>query len=121
MSAKTASNPTPLDVLRACATALDDKKAESIRILDLEGKSSLADFFIVATGNSEPHLRALSQAVDKVLGDLGVPVHAIDSDVESGWVVVDAYDFMIHLFTEEKRKYYALESLWKDAREVPLA
>lgn len=109
-----------LDHVRHCCAALADRKAESIKVLYLGEKSSIADFFVLASGTSDPHLRALSNAAEKALKEDGVDILARDRRPGTGWVVVDAYDFIVHLFTEEVRAHYNLEGLWKDAELIEL-
>lgn len=107
-----------LNVLKACRDALEDKKAIDLKILDVRGKSPITNFFILATANSEPHMKALAGALEGTLKDLGVKAVGRDYAAGSGWVVVDAFDFMAHIFQQEQRGLYKLESLWKDAKEV---
>src|SRR5690554_1753747 len=109
-----------LDELRCAVTAIEDKKGEAIRVLDVRGKSSVTDYIILATGTSDPHLKALKAGLDEGLKKAGVQLLGEDREVGSGWVVVDAFDFMIHLQTQEMRDLYALDRLWKDADEVRL-
>ena len=109
-----------LDEIRCAVTAIEDKKGEAIRVLDVRGKSSITDYMILATGTSNPHLKAIKGALDKALSETGVQLLGEDREVGSGWVVVDAFDFMIHLQTEEMRDLYRLDHLWRDADEVEL-
>ncbi|MBO6102656.1 MAG: ribosome silencing factor [Opitutales bacterium] len=109
-----------LDTIKACRDALDDKKAIDLKVLDVRGKSPITNYFILATANSEPHLRALSSALDEVLKDRGVKSVGRDYAAGSGWVVVDAFDFMAHIFLAEQRGMYKLEALWKDAKALEL-
>ena len=111
------SDPS-LKIVKACYDALDDKKAEDLKVLDVRGKSPITNYFIIATANSEPHLRALANELEKTLKDLGVKSIGRESNPGSGWVVVDAFDFMAHLFLPEQRGMYGIEALWKDS--VPL-
>ncbi len=106
--------------IQACCQALYDKKAENIVLLYLGEKSSVADYFVIATGTSDPHLRALTGTVVDTLKERKVPTMGADRSPGSGWSVVDAYDFLVHVFTEEVRAYYDLEGLWKDAERVEL-
>lgn len=112
--------PDLIEQIQACCQALDDKKAENLQILHLGPRSSLTDYFVIATGTSEPHLRALRDAVEKSLAELNVEIMGVDRSTRSGWVVVDAYDFIVHLFTAEQRGFYNLEGLWKDAARLPV-
>jgi len=116
---ETQTSPTdnaPSPLLTACCQALDDKKAEKLIVLELGTASSIADYFLIATGNSEPHLRALSSAVAGAMKEQQADVLAKEASTRSGWVVVDAFDLMVHLFTEEMRSFYNLEGLWRDAK-----
>ena len=115
--AKKKLDPT-LEVVEKCRTALDDKKADDIKVLDVRGKSPITNYFVIATANSEPHLRALAGELERTLKDLGVKSVGRDYNTSSGWVVVDAFDFMAHIFLPEQRGLYGIESLWKDAEEV---
>jgi ribosome-associated protein len=108
-------------LVTAICRALDDKKAEDLRILDVGDESTITDFLILATGNSDTHLRALRIEVERVLKETNTRVVGEDDRRESGWTVIDAFDVMVHLFTAEKRKFFGLEKLWRDAREVTLA
>jgi len=107
-----------LEEMRICCQALDDKKAIDIKILDVRGISSITDYFIIATGNSLPHLRALKDTLNKACRAASMNVLGIDASHESGWIVIDVFDFMVHIFSEEMRENYNLEALWKDGKMV---
>lgn len=111
----TAEHPALLALI---CKALDEKKAGDLRVLDVSEQSSITDYLILATGTSEPHLRALRVELEKVIDATGTKILGMDKGLESGWLVVDAFDIMIHVFTPENRKKYALENLWKDAEEI---
>lgn len=115
MKAKT---PAPLALVKLCCRALDDKKAGDLRVLDVHEQSSITDYLIVATGTSDPHLRALRVELEKVIDATGIRILGMDAARESGWVVIDAFDVMVHLFLADQREHYGLENLWKDAVEV---
>lgn len=105
----------------AAVKALDDKKAADIRVLELGQLSSVADYLVVASGNSEPHLRALRIEVERALDESGARARGTESQKESGWTVVDAFDVIFHIFRDDVRRSYALESLWKDGLDIPVA
>ncbi|MDR2981665.1 MAG: ribosome silencing factor [Puniceicoccales bacterium] len=113
--------PPQMELIRRCVRALDDKKAEGLRVLHVGDKSSVTDYFIIATGNSEPHLRALRIAVEKELDDAKEKIVGVESQPASGWCVVDAFDVMIHIFLQGQRDSFRLETLWKDGVDVPVA
>lgn len=115
---KSADIDPTLEIVKKCWQALDDKKAEDISVLDVRGKSPITNYFIVATATSEPHLRALANELEKTLKDLNVKSVGRDYNTSSGWVVVDAFDFMAHIFLPEQRGLYGIESLWRDGRKV---
>ena len=110
---KTESSTLPV-IIQQCAEALDQKKAEQLRVLYVGDISSITDYFIIATGTSNPHLKALSQTVLETLENEGQDAVVSGAGDQSGWVVVDAYDFMVHIFTAQTREYFNLEGLWKD-------
>lgn len=97
---------------------LDEKKAGELAVLDVSEQSSITDYLILATATSEPHLRALRVEIEKALDAAAVKIVGIEARQESGWLVVDAFDVMIHLFLADKRELYGLERLWRDAVEV---
>ena len=109
-----------LDEIRLAVAAIEDKKGESIRVLDVRGKSSITDYMVLAAGTSNPHLKAIKASLDQALKDAGVQLIGENREIGSGWVVVDAFDFMVHLQTEEMRDVYRLDQLWGDAKEVEL-
>ena len=107
-------DPT-IEVVKKCWKVLDDKKAEDLKVLDVRGRSPITNYFIVATATSEPHLHALSNELDKTLKELGIKSVGREYNPGSGWVVVDGFDFMAHIFLPEQRGMYGIEALWKDA------
>ncbi|MBL9188316.1 MAG: ribosome silencing factor [Opitutaceae bacterium] len=107
-----------LATVKLCCGALDDKKAEGLTVLDVSEQSSITDYLVIATANSTTHLRALRVEVEKVLDAAGVRLVGMETSQESGWLVVDAFDVMLHLFLAETRERYGLERLWRDATEL---
>ena len=97
---------------KSIAQALEDCKGEDVKIYDMRGKSNLADFFVVATGAAAPHLKALVAESQAAMKDAGVNSYRTSGDPESGWIVVDYIDVVVHVFSTEARAYYALEKLW---------
>ena len=111
--------PDSETIALAAAHAASDKKAENIRILDLRKVSSFADYFVICTGTSDPHLKAIGSEIrEKLRDNLGLTAHA-DGFPASQWVVLDYHGVIIHIFQAEKRDFYDLESLWRDAPVVP--
>jgi ribosome-associated protein len=114
-----ASRIEPPAMLVDLVRALDAKKAEDLRVIHVGTVSTITDWLVLATGGSEPHLRALRIETERVLDAAAAPIAGTDGGQPgSGWTVVDAYQIMVHLFTAEQRANYALERLWRDAEEV---
>lgn len=107
-------------LVKLCCRALDDKKAEDLRVFDVSAQSSITDYLILATGTSEPHLRAMREELERVLAEGGVAIVGIENTPGSGWTVFDAFEVMVHLFTKENRAKYRLELLWNDADQLPV-
>ena len=93
---------------------LDINKALDIVSIDLEGKSSVADFMIVASGTSSRHIQALSEQVLEMLKDNGIKNSKIEGIDSSEWKLVDGIDIIVHIFHPEKRKFYELEKIWSE-------
>lgn len=106
-------------LLRNLITALEDKKADKLKVLYVGGISDITDYLVLATGNSETHLRALRIEAERIFDAVKAPLAGTDQGgFGSGWTVLDAYQIMVHFFTAEQRENYALDKLWKDASEV---
>lgn len=119
--APAASADSTLALLANIVRALDEKKAVDLRALRVSAQSSITDYLVLATGTSDPHLRALRVELEKVIDAAHAPIAGMESSEGSGWTVVDAYQIMVHLFTPEKREEYRLERLWQDAEDLPVA
>ena len=109
---------TSLDVACLCAQSADNKKGEDILVLDVHDISSVADYFVIITGQSEPHLKAVRNEIEQKLKDQGVVAKGIDGFPHSQWVVMNYFDVLVHIFAREPREFYALERLWGDAAKV---
>ena len=104
--------------LSVACEALLDRKAENLKLLYFGESSPLTDCFVIATGTSDPHLKALRDNLEKVLKEEKIEIFSRDRSQPSGWLVLDAIDFVVHLFSKEQREKYALEHLWKDAKHL---
>ena len=98
---------------KAVARALEERKGTDVKIWDVRGVSPLTDFFVVATGSAAPHLKALVAESQAAMKAAGVNSYRTSGDPESGWIVVDYIDVVVHVFSPEARAYYALEKLWE--------
>jgi ribosome-associated protein len=105
---------------RRAARAALDKKAIDLTVLDVQGVSNVTDYFLVCSGRSAPHVKTIADAIREELKEDGVrPLHA-EGQAESGWVLLDYGDVLMHVFLEDTRAYYALERLWGDAPSIPV-
>jgi ribosome-associated protein len=107
-----------LKLAKLCAAAALDKKADDVLVLDLRGLSSVTDFFVIVSGTSEPHLKAIADEIEKQAIAIGDKPRAVDGFPASHWVVMDFTDVIVHIFHPRVREHYALENLWGDAPKV---
>ena len=106
--------------VREAAQAALDKRAVNVVVLDVQGLSNVTDYFLVCSGKSTTHVQSITDAIRDELKGLGTrPLHA-EGVPESGWVLLDYGDVLIHVFLEDTRLYYALERLWGDAPTLSL-
>ena len=112
---------TPEQMAAIAAKALEDKKAKDVKILKTAEQTVLADYFVICSGSTAPHIKALVDEVDRKLSEAGEPPirrEGLRSDI---WVLMDFGSVIVHVFTEEARKFYNLERLWSDSQEVTLS
>lgn len=100
--------------------ALEDKKAEDIRIIDISNVSVLADYFLIANGSNRSQIQALADHVEEQLGKEGTPVRQIEGYDTANWILLDFGDIIIHIFDKENRLFYDLERIWRDGALVEL-
>lgn len=99
-----------------CRELAENKKAEQIEILDVRELSSVTDYFVITSGTSEPHLRAIvDEITDKLRDEHALRPRAIDGTFQASWVVLDYFDVIIHVMRQDVRDRYDLETLWGDA------
>lgn len=100
------------------AKVLDEKKGKEILVLETDGVTSLADYFVIGNGSSAPQLKALADACEKAMKDEDIFPHHIEGHRGGTWVLQDYGDVVLHLFSEEAREFYSLDRLWADAKEL---
>ena len=102
-----------------CQELAENRKAEDVVILDVRKVSSVTDYFVIASGTSEPHLRAISEEiVDQLRDQHEVRPRAVDGTLQTAWLVLDYFDVIVHVMRSDVRRRYDLESLWGDAPRV---
>lgn len=109
-----------LEIVKKAVAALEDKKAEEIAVIDIQGISTIADFFVIANGTNQNQLGAMQDAVEEELYKSGVHARQVEGNSHSTWILMDYQDVIIHLFSREDRSFYDLDRIWKDGREIPL-
>jgi ribosome-associated protein len=113
--------PPPPPLLPRILAALDDDKAEEVVTIDLAGRSSLCDAIVIATGRSSRHVAALAENLARHLKEWGAGSPRMEGVGQGDWVLIDAGDIIVHIFREEVRAYYDLESMWSvDERKARL-
>jgi len=112
--------PTAEWKVRHAARAALDTKAIDLVVLDVTRVSGVADYFLICSGRSTPHLESISDAIREHLKAEGVRPRHAEGVAASGWVLLDYGDVLMHMFLEDTRAYYALERLWGDAPVVPV-
>lgn len=106
--------------LKLAVAAAADKKAEDIVLLDLRKSSAFTDFFVICTGTNVRQVQAIADAVTGALRHKGVTPALIEGYERGQWVLIDFFDFIVHVFAPATREYYGLERLWGDAKRVEL-
>lgn len=106
-----ANKLTPNELCDLITKILDDKKAENIVTIDLTGKTAIADYFVIATGQSSRQVGAMAEILREELKKHGIYV-SIEGQQQGDWVLVDAFDVIVHLFRPEIRTFYNLEKMW---------
>ena len=105
------------DILKIAVKALDDKKAQDIKVIKISDITVIADYFVIAAGTSSTQVRALTDEVQHQLKEAGVMPHHIEGKA-SGWILLDFSTVVIHVFYEKEREFYQLEKLWNDGRQI---
>ncbi len=108
--------PDSLEYARAAAEAAESKKGEDVKIIDISEVSDFADYFVLATGKNRNQMEAMSDAIDEALIKGGASHKCTEGNKDSGWMLMDYGDVIVHLFDEESRSFYDLERIWKDGK-----
>lgn len=103
---------------KTCATLASDKKAIRPIILEVKGLTSITDYFVICSGTSSRHLNTIADEIVNKLKKKGIKPFHFEADNEYNWAVVDLFDVIVHIFSEEKRDQYRLEHLWGDAKRI---
>ena len=105
-----------LHMAKLAKAALEDKKAQNVKIIDIRNVSVLADYFIIADGSNPNQVHAMADSVEETLGKAGYACRQIEGYGTGGWILMDYGDLIIHIFDEENRLFYDLERIWRDGK-----
>ena len=112
---------TSLEIAQRAASILTDHKANDVVLLSLEGVSDMTDYFLIASGTSDTHVRSLGNSVlEDMKRDMGQMAHHVEGLSQGRWVLLDYVDVVVHIFHPTLRSFYQIERLWADADTVPL-
>ena len=109
-----------LIIVKEIIKALDEKKSEDIKTLDISNVSVMADYFIIASGNNRNQLQAIADNVSEKLHKIGADLKQIEGYDSANWILMDYGDVIVHIFDKENRLFYDLERIWSDGKEVIL-
>jgi ribosome-associated protein len=112
------AEPSPADLARRAAQLCLDLKADDVVLLNLKGVSDMTDYFVIASGTSDTHVRSMAEHVMEELKKEGAPVHHAEGVTQGRWALLDYVDFVVHVFHPTLRQFYQLERLWSDAEAV---
>lgn len=111
---------TSLETAKLAAKVLDSKKGIDIKIIKIADISSITDYFVIAAGGSNTHVKTLAEEVEFKLDEAGISVTHVDGHRSDTWIVLDYVDVIVHVFSEEAREYYDLERLWQDGQVIDI-
>ena len=111
---------TPKEMAILAAKALDGKKGEEIKIMEVTELTTLADYFVICTATSNTQVKAMSDACEEAAEANGERAHHIEGHHGGAWLLMDCSSVVVHVFTDEARKFYDLERLWSDAEEIDI-
>ncbi|MGN0369784.1 MAG: ribosome silencing factor [Butyrivibrio sp.] len=100
--------------------AIEDKKGENIRIIDISGVSVIADYFIIANGNNVNQVQAIADSVDEIMVKNNLPAGRIEGYNSANWILMDYGNVIVHIFSKEDRLFYDLERIWRDGKNIEI-
>lgn len=108
------------EMVKLTCEALEDRKGEDIRVIEIGDISTIADYFVIANGNNPNQIQALVDAVEEKLGKNGYPVKRIEGVGTTSWVLMDYGDVVVHVFSKDDRLFYDLERIWRDGKATDM-
>ena len=109
------------EIMEIAVKAMDSKKASDIKVLDISGVTTMADYFVICQGNSGIQMKAIAEEVEDKLSEKGVQPMGREGMATAYWILMDYSDVIVHIFSSESRGFYSIENLWSDAPEVDIS
>ena len=106
------------EMAKLAIKSLEDKKAEDIKVIDISDISTIADYFIIASGKNRSQIQAMCDNVEEAKGRAGVSMKQTEGYKNANWVLMDYGDIIVHIFDTENRLFYDLERIWRDGKEI---
>ncbi len=110
-----------LDLMKKIVLCADNKKARDIKVLSLEGLTTIADYFVICSGGSSTQVKAISDEVEEKLKEIEIMPYGKEGFSMADWILLDYSDVVLHVFTPESREFFNIEKLWADAKEVDIS
>ena len=108
------------ELVKAIYNALEDRKGEDIRVLDISGVSVMADYFVIASGNNVNQIQAMADSVNEAMIANKLELKQTEGYGAGGWILMDYGDIIVHVFSKEERLFYDLERIWRDGKTVEI-
>ncbi|WP_242527455.1 ribosome silencing factor [Ktedonosporobacter rubrisoli] len=108
----------PAQLARVAVNTASDKKASDVLLLDIRDVTTIADYFVICSGNNPRQIQTIADTVDEELSKQGALLLHREGDAETGWILLDFGDIIVHIFSQKEREYYRIERLWSDAKTV---
>ncbi len=109
------------EMTKLAIKALEDKKANDIRIIDIQNISVIADYFIITSGSNKNQVQAMVDNVSETLGRAGYEPRQVEGYATASWILMDYNDIIVHIFSEEDRLFYDLERIWRDGKQIDIS
>lgn len=107
-----------LEIAQLAVAAADDKKAQNILLLNLQGLAVFTDYFVICHGNSQTQVQAIAEGIQEKCKEQEIAIRGIQGVREGRWIVIDLGDVVVHIFHRDEREFYDLERLWGDAEQI---
>jgi len=109
---------TSKEYCKIAVAALEDRKAEDVKIIDIREISPVADYFVIATGTNQNQIQAMRDACEEALHKAGLQIRQVEGNSGSTWILMDYGDIIVHIFSKEDRLFYDLERIWRDGKVI---